>query len=100
MAKVITDKVIETKGIGSVHVLGWDQLFPARAKENNRRRKLRSLKEAEWFRLKHDTNFEGITFKAGSLFKFWETEDHGWVAFHPSSTTPEGWVPSRVIFKY
>jgi hypothetical protein len=98
VAQTISKKVIKTTVVGRYHIMGWTDLFPI---NHQRTGKIKhGLAKAEWHKLEHDTNFEGIDFAAGSLFKFWESQNFGWVAFHPSSKTPEGHQPGKFLFKY
>ena len=102
MSNKISDKVIPTTVIGDTHIMGWADLFPHlnRSVASNKRRKVITLDKSEWHVLQHDTNFEGIDYAKGSMFKFWETEDFGYVSFHPSTKTPEGNRPGKLTHKY
>jgi hypothetical protein len=97
MAHTISDRIIPTIPVGGIHIMEWHHIFP---QFTGRRRKSITLAKAEWHKLQHDTNFEGINFKAGSLFKFWETQNFGWVCFHPNSLTPDGNKPGKYLFRY
>lgn len=97
MANTISDKVIPTIPAGDMHIMEWHHLFPI---FTGRKRKLIPITKAQWHRLQHDTNFEGHNFKAGSLFKFWRSEQFGWVAFHPNSRTPDNKKPVKLLFRY
>ena len=98
MANTISKRTIKTTAIGRYHVMGWHDLFPNMGHRTGKVKD--TLAKAEWHKLEHDTNFEGIDYAAGSMFKFWETQNFGWVCFHPSSKTPEGHTPGRFLFKY
>jgi hypothetical protein len=100
MANTISKRTINVTVIGKHAIMGWHDLFPDMGRTTLKVHRSRTLAKAEWHILQHDTNFEGIDFQAGSMFKFWETQNFGWVAFHPASKTPEGSTPGRFLFKY
>lgn len=75
----------------------WDSLFGRMTGKQNKKR---TLKAATWQTTTDDVMFEGIKYAKGSQYKVWETENFGWVCFHPSSLTPEGYSPGRFIHKF
>jgi hypothetical protein len=80
-----------------VTILTWQQLFGS---PTGRRNNLRKLEKAEWRTLPTHTMFDGYTYAAGSEYKFWETENFGYVLFRTNSLTPEGARPGRFIHRY
>lgn len=75
--------------------LTWDHLFPA-----NRNKRQMKLRTAEWKVLEEDSWFEGYSYAKGSRYKVWEGKDFGYVAFHPTTRTPDGHIPARLWHKY
>jgi hypothetical protein len=77
-------------------IMSWDSIFgPVTGVQNKRR----SLKNATWNVVTEDVWFDGYVYAAGSQYKFWEGKDFGYVAFHPSSRTPNGMVPGKFLHK-
>lgn len=64
------------------------------------KRKHIGVQDAKWQPLANDTWIEGQEFAKGSQFKVFETQNFGYVVFHPESKTPTGNVPHRRIFKF
>lgn len=83
-----------------MNILTWDRLFGSPATTQAANRKLRTLDKAEWLLTRDDTHFNGITYAAGSWYKFFETKNFGWVVFRGDSKTPEGTTPGRFIHKF
>ena len=63
-------------------------------------KKVIGLTDAVWQPLSDDTYIDGCEYAKGSLFKVFETNNFGWIVFHPDTLTPSGQRPGKCIIKY
>lgn len=59
----------------------------------------KGLASAVWQKLEEDTSVQNKEFRAGSLYKAFETQNFGFVIFHENAKTPTGSTPEQRFFK-